>query len=370
MASLDLSDVKLAHDSTYFYDPASRLSHLRDDLVAAGFASTYKKYLVYYDTPQPLTPNTCGSGFIDPTRRGPAGYAGVFIAPNLESTPATYGCGMMEDPNLRGGYSAAVAAHELVHTLGALDTWDTPGPPHACPASPGHACDNPLDLMEPNGGTYWLDNMYLDWGHDDYYAHSGTWWDTQDSPWLQHLNEPQYTLTIDQGAGVASVTIDLPGVACTPAATCATAWQTGTTVTLSASPSDGFTRPLWGGACGSASGTPACDLTLTSDTSVTLSYLKVVTAGVMTSSYRGHPARVQARLALSRAPVAGEASVDCRATAGLRQVSHVITGAAAVCTWAVPARLAGRRLSGRVTVGLDDSRSLARTFALKLPKHL
>jgi hypothetical protein len=225
--------------------------------------------------------------------------------------------------------------------------------------------------MEPGGVTYWLDNTYLDWGHDDYYGHSGTWWDTQDSPWLLHLNEPQYTLTIDQGAGVASVTSDLPGVACTPAAPCATAWQTGSTLTLNATPTAGFTRLLWGGACAAAGSTPACDLTVGADTNVTVSYLKAITIGAaVTSSYHRHPARVQARLALSRPPVLGEASIDCHATTGLRLVSHGIGGSTAICTWAVPVRLAGRRLAGRVTVGLDDGANLVRTFALRLPKHL
>ena len=177
MGSLDISDVKLPLPTAHYYDGPSRLEVVSTDLVAAGFTNEYKKYLVYFDTPQPLDPGICGEGFSDETLTGGAfGYAGVWIAPNLESTEFASGCGMMEDPGSRGGYTAITAAHELIHTFGGLDTWDSPGPPHACPGSPSHACDNPLDIMEPGGSTYWLDNTLLDSGHDDYYGHSGTWW--------------------------------------------------------------------------------------------------------------------------------------------------------------------------------------------------
>ena len=43
-----------------------------------------------------------------------------------------------------------------------------------------------------------LDTAVLDAGRDDYYGHSGTWWDVQDSPWLTHL--PQFSLAAS-GAG-------------------------------------------------------------------------------------------------------------------------------------------------------------------------
>jgi hypothetical protein len=35
-----------------------------------------------------------------------------------------------------------------------------------------------------------LSTKVLDFGHDDYYAHSGPWWDVQDSPFLEHLDSP------------------------------------------------------------------------------------------------------------------------------------------------------------------------------------
>src|SRR5665811_808563 len=152
----------------------------------------------------------------DETQGGVDGYAEVYLAPNLTSGPTGNGCGDIATPEDRGGYSAIVATHELLHTFGALDTTSSPGPPHACPGDLPHACDNPLDIMEPQGTTYWLDDTYLDFGNDDYYElpASDTWWDVQDSAWLRHLNAPTYTMGVAAGAGVASITSDLPGVDC------------------------------------------------------------------------------------------------------------------------------------------------------------
>ena len=53
--------------------------------------------------------------------------------------------------------------------------------------------------------------MTLDVNHDDYYAHSGSWWDVQDSTWLTHL--PQFPLTVTvagSGTVVATDTNALP----------------------------------------------------------------------------------------------------------------------------------------------------------------
>jgi hypothetical protein len=292
----------------------------------------------------------------------------VFFAPNIEGTPESGGCGTIEDPSLRGGYSAVTAAHELLHTFGALDTTSTPGPPHACPASPAHACDNPLDIMEPGGISYWLDDMYLDFNHDDYYAHSGTWWDVQDSPWLTHLNETPVTLTITEGAGVASVASDQPGLACSAGAACATSWQPGSQLRLTATPTAGFSRAVWGGGCADAGATSECDLTLSANTDVTLTYLKALAIGRFATSLLRRPTRLRATLTLNRVPTAGEASLACSAAAGLRLVTHTIARTAATCIWSVPRRLAGRRVGGKVVVEVDDGSRLSHAFAVRLPK--
>jgi hypothetical protein len=99
---------------------------------------------------------------------------------------------------------------------------------------------------------------------------------------------------------------------------------------------------------------------------VTVSFLR----SLAVASFAAHATRtrIQAVLTLSRVPTAGEASVLCRATTGLKLAQHSISGTTATCAWTVPARLRGRRVSGRVEVDADDGTALARSFALKLAR--
>jgi len=365
LGALDISSVRLPHDANYYSAAGGTFGRISDDLVAAGFSNPNKKYLVYYDTPAPLAAGTCGEGHEDATNGGASGYAEVFIAPNLESSPVESGCGEIATPEDRGGYSAIVAVHELLHTFGALDTTSSPGPPHACPGTPAHACDDPLDIMQPAGQTYWLDETLLDSGHDDYYAHSGTWWDVQDSTWLRHLNEQTFTLDLTEGEGAAATTSDLPGVDCRGAAQCVSTWDANTAVTLSAAPVAGYARPEWGGACASAGSSPTCDLTLSANATVTISFArKLAIASFAVPRQSG--TRIQAKLRLSRVPLAGEANLVCRATKGLKLISHAIAGTVATCVWSIPNRLRGRRVSGNVAVATDSGASIGRAWSLKL----
>jgi hypothetical protein len=366
VGALDISQVRLPQDSAYFYDGATRFYRLRDALAGAGFADDDKKYLVYYDTPFPLPAGLCGEGAQDPLRGGSFGYAEVLLAPNLEANPTTVGCGQIWSPSYRGGYSAMVAVHELIHTFGAVDRVSTPPPPHACPDSPGHVCDSDLDIMRPGGKTHWLDNTVLDFNHDDYYAHSGPWWDVQDSSWLSHLNEPTYSIDLTEGAGVKSVSSDLPGIECSAGAACHSTWDNGTEVVLTAEAADGYTRAVWGGACAPAAADPMCSLTMNASAPVTVSFLR----SLAVASFATHVtrARIQAVLNMSRPPATGEAAIFCRATAGLKLVQSSFSGARATCGWTVPARLRGRRVSGHINVGADDGTDLDRAFSLKLPR--
>jgi hypothetical protein len=368
LGALDISDVRLPHDSAY-YANGPIFNELHDDLVAAGFSNVHKKYLVYYDSPAKIAGDVCGQGHEDNTDGGANGYAEVYLAPDLRSGPTESGCGDIETPDDRGGYSAIVAMHELLHTLGALDTTSQPGPPHACPGNPAHACDNPLDIMEPQGTIYWIDDTYLDYGNDDYYnmPASDTWWDVQDSIWLRHLNAPTYTLDVQNGVGVEATTSDLPGVDCKAGAQCSSTWDANTAVMLSAAPASGYARVVWGGACASAGSTPVCTLAMTANQAVSVSYLRAIGVASFHAA-RQVGARVQVKLTLSRKPLAGEASVACRATAGLKLVSHTIAGTVATCAWSIPARLRGHRVTGRLTVASDTGASLARAWSLQLKR--
>jgi hypothetical protein len=366
MGALDISQVRLPQDSAYFYDGATRFYRLRDALAAVGFDDPDKKYLVYYDTPNPLPLGICGEGVQDPLRGGSFGYAEVLLAPNLEANPTTTGCGQIWSPSYRGGYSAMVAGHELIHTFGAVDKTSPGGPPHVCPDSPGHVCDSDVDIMRPGGKTYWLDNTLLDFNHDDYYAHTGSWWDIQDSPWLSHLNEPTYSIDVAEGEGVKSVSSDLPGIDCVAATACHSTWDNGTAVVLTAEAADGYSRVVWGGACAPARAEAACALTMNANAPVTVSFLKSLEA--VSFSTHATRARVQAVLNMSRPPAAGEAAIFCRATAGLKLVQSTISHARATCGWTVPARLRGRRVSGHISIGADDGTELDRAFSLKLAR--
>ncbi len=145
-----------------------------------------------------------------------------------------------------------------------------PQAPHQCPSADnaGHVCDSSADILYPfASASSTLAGAILDIDHDDYYGHSGSWWDVQDSRWLIHL--PQHALTVAlAGAG----TVGIPGgFACT--STCSTTWDDGLTVSLSAEPGPGQRFAGWSGAC---TGVGPCSLTLTADTSVTATFVPAV----------------------------------------------------------------------------------------------
>jgi hypothetical protein len=252
---LDISFVRLPDPSTSLHGANSSFDRVVQGLKGSGFGSAYKKYYVYYDGPAIQT-NVCGTGGGD-FSTGP-GFAIVWLS----------GC--------PGVPTDAVGTHELVHALGALPA----GAPHACPGDTGHPCDGPyVDLLSQYTDGRLLQQQVLDVGHDDYYAHSGSWNDLQDSVWLSHLDTPQVPLAVAM-IGPGSVTSDLPGLDCKAA--CTTQWDQGTTVSLAANPADGLRFVRWTGAC---TGNGTCTVTLGQALSVTAVYgpatipLKVATTG-------------------------------------------------------------------------------------------
>jgi len=160
---VDISVAHLAHangDESY--------NQIVADLEADGFDSPDKGYLVYYDGSLHVGEEfgVCGQG-------ATADPEWAFSIVYLQT------CGMESDDATR----AVVATHEMTHGMGAV-----PGEaPHAC--NGGHVCDSPNDLMKAvlaDGDS--LANLQLDVGRDDYYGHTGSWWDVRDSGLLYDLD--------------------------------------------------------------------------------------------------------------------------------------------------------------------------------------
>ena len=139
-----------------------------------------KKYLVFYDGAVD-DPKTCGQGNAGIVDGGRLAFAIVFLG----ACGQTLGTGT--------GEAVITAAHELIHALNALAApFPNPGPPHVCsPADRGHPCDAAEDILYPTGTQgETLATKILDAGRDDYYGHSGPWWDIQDSLFLIRVGGP------------------------------------------------------------------------------------------------------------------------------------------------------------------------------------
>lgn len=137
----------------------------------AGFNQPEKIYLVYYDGPtgQAGLERVCGQG----APGGGFGLPGIAIV-YLDS------CRALTTDSLR----PVVGIHELVHVLGAVDD----AAPHSC--DDGHVCDVTNDLMTATLSGEELETHVLDGGRDDYYGHSGSWLDVQDSLFFERLDSP------------------------------------------------------------------------------------------------------------------------------------------------------------------------------------
>jgi Divergent InlB B-repeat domain len=240
-ACTDISFVRLPLPASAYDDANRGYVLIANALGTAGLGSAYKKYLVYYDGPS-VEPNVCGTGagLFD---TGPS-YAIVWLA------------GCPEVP------TDSIAAHELLHTLGALPA----GAPHACPGDAGHPCDSTQDVLYPYTAGGPLSQELLDVGHDDYYGHGGSWLDIQDSPWLHLLGAPVFPVSVTF-AGAGTVRSDVPGIECS--STCTTQWDGGSTLQLTAVPTPGERLVRWSGGC---AGLLECVVRVDAATSVTASF--------------------------------------------------------------------------------------------------
>lgn len=234
---VDLTLVRLPQSGDQLAPQPGRARSLTIGVTAAGLGSIFGKYLVYYDGPAD-EPNLCGEG-------GGAEDAGPDYA-------FVYTSSCTDVP------TAAIAAHELLHALSALPQ----GAPHPCSSSDdGHPCDSEQDVLYPFASGDPLSSLILDVGRDDYYGHSGNWFDIQDSIWLTHVGD-QTALTTSVRGGGKVVSLE-PSPDCT--ATCTVDWDRGANVQLEAIPAAGKRFVRWSGAC---TGGGDCTVTLTKPTSV------------------------------------------------------------------------------------------------------
>lgn len=224
-AQLDITTVRLTHSSAQLSQLQGRFSAIADALEQSDLSSSFTKYAVYYDGPTDDA-NVCGQGGSD---------------------SSGFGLAVVYYRSCAGVSTAAVAAHEFLHTIGAVSR----SAPNTCEAeTSGHVCDDERDLMSPAIGGEPLSEKLLDPGRNDYFGHSGGWTDTQDSAWLVRLDgQTPLTLTI---SGPGSVSADVPGLRC--AASCTTTWNAAQRLALTATPNAGARLVRWSGACAGAAG--------------------------------------------------------------------------------------------------------------------
>jgi hypothetical protein len=235
-AQLDITTLRTARSSAELSPLPGRFSGIVDALEQAGLDSSLTKYVVYFDGPTADT-NVCGQGGSDSTG---------------------FGTAVVYYRSCTGVSTAAVAAHEVLHTLGAVPA----RAPNGCVGEDsGHVCDTDTDIMYPAIGGEPLSSKLLDPGRDDYYGHSGSFTDTQDSAWLVRLgSQAPLALTL---SGPGTVAADVPGLQC--ASSCTTTWNSGERLALTATPGAGAKLVRWSGAC---SGSAGCALTVSAGTTV------------------------------------------------------------------------------------------------------
>lgn len=320
---LDLSSVRLRQSSSQIAARETPFEQVFDSLDSQGFASTRTKYVVYYDGPVG-NDNICGVG------------GGV---------PGGIGLAVVSVRACVGAASAEIAVHELVHTMGAVPDQ---APNNCPPPDDGHTCDNSRDLMYPVTDGTPLSGLTLDPGRDDYYAHSGSWLDIQDSPWLVQLDrQSPLGITI---SGSGEVAADVPGLLCSRS--CSTTWNAGTQLSLSASAGANAKFVRWGGAC---TGSSLCLATVGEAGAVTALFAPLTYRLTVRVSGKGTVRGASARIACPGrcvSPVNSHTRLSLRATPAkgwkLKAWTGACRGKGVVCSLPMIGNTAARAVFARV----------------------
>jgi hypothetical protein len=331
--SLDIGFVRLPRTgASYLDDPDTLLSDL-----GTLEALTSHKHVVYYDGPGIFESEVCGTAFVPRSATTQGGFAGIAFVWLRSLCGGDVGTGVL---------NATVAVHELIHGLGALQGG---GPNECAPPAGGHVCDSPLDILYPEASSQTtLSSQLLDIGRDDYYGHSRTAFDVQDSGWLSHLPQQRLAVAI-QGSGNQRGTVRMSSPAVFECAqSCALTLDLGVAATLAARPVAGARFAGWKGAC---SGTGACTVTLDAAKSVTAVFGPAtfrLTVGVGGSG------------TVSSTP--GGVTCPKRCTANFKASSNVRLRAKASPGFAFAGWTGSCRGKNACVVKLDGNRSVRATF--------
>jgi hypothetical protein len=251
LGQLDIGFVRLPHASAYYRSPDIY------QLLGADLGNALpdrQKTILYYDGDVSET-RVCGQSATNENLGGRFAISYVYLRSD---------CGLAPPGN---GTSAEVAAHELIHNFGALPS----GAPHACPDDSGHPCDSATDILYPYVGVAsTLDVVTLDYNRDDYYGHSGSWWDVQDSNWLTHLPQRSVTLEI-AGSGTLLLRLDNALIPCENG--CAGVLVDDGSLIVAGVPSSGWQVTGWSGSCTTT--LPTCEIASPGDVRATVTFTRI-----------------------------------------------------------------------------------------------
>ena len=338
---LDIGFVRLPRvGSLYLGDTGA--DRLLVDLSQVTTLSDFK-HLVYYDGPAVFDANVCGTAFVPRTATSVGGDDGIAFV-WLKSL-----CGFDVGA---AGLNAAVAVHELIHGLGALQGARGIAPNECDPPDDGHVCDSPTDVLFPSANSQTtISGQTLDVGRDDYYGHSLPSFDVQDSPWLSRLPQQRLSVTIQRsGTRTGVVRLVQPSTfECSQS--CALDLDQGVAAALVAAPRAGARFVRWLGAC---TGSGTCQ--------VTLDGARNVTAVFSTATFR-LSASVTGKGTVRSAPTGvscpGRCASAFRADSNVRVRATPATGFRFV-SWAGACRGAGA-----CVVKMSANRSVRATFRRK-----
>ena len=336
---LDIGFVRLPRAGTSYLDDigADRLLAdlgQLDDL-------TNLKHLVYYDGPPVFDDNVCGTAFVPRSATTTAAAAGIAFVWTKSLCGGDIGAGAL---------NAAVAVHELIHGLGALQG-QAPRTSVSRPTTATSATRRRTSSSRPPTARRRSPGRPSTSGRNDYYGHSLSSFDVQDSGWLTRLPQQRLSVTIQTTGTRTGVVRLVSPTSFECAQSCTLDLDQGLAATLVAAPRAGARFVRWTGAC---TGSGPC--------TVTLSGARAVTAVFGAATFR-LTTSVGGKGKVSSTP--GGVSCPGRCSAAFRADSSVRLRAAASSGFRFAGWTGSCRGTGPCVVKLSRDRSVRATFRRK-----